>query len=979
MSRLPLAAVIILLSVHSLLSSTYFQQRADYTINVTLDPQNRSYSGNQTLVYRNNSPDTLEYVWVHLYMNAFRNNETPYARQQKRLASDDYLFAKAEDRGFIDVTSLRQNGNELTREFKDDAIDELKVFLEQPLLPGQSATLDFEFEGQLPYIFSRMGHYQRTYFSMSFWYPKVAVYDTYGWHPDSYLDLGEFYSDFGDFDVRITLPAQFMVDGTGTRHPDSAEKIFLQQRQDEAKRIARIRDKEKRSDYWQGWQQKTRAGMDYDSLKTVRFSAENVTDFAWFCGPDYLLLSEITADSVLVNVMVRPENAYDWQAVPRYVKQTLDFYGRYVGSYAWPKAAVVDGSYITFGGMEYPMITNISVDYVPVARFLEQVVVHEVGHYWFYGMLASNERADIFLDEGINSFYEQWYMRHYHGRINMTSLDSLGLGWMPLDDIGQWELSHLSFGALAVQNKDQILGIDDASNYTVQSYANVAYEKAAFMLQAMRWTVGQEKFDAAMRVYFERWKFRHPQNEDFFAIMQQETGYDLTGFRREWMETTEYCDFELESVDTKRTASGYETTIEVSNSGGMKHTPAPVHLVTVAGDTLEGRWNGEAGGTVTIVHETSVDFIEVNLKRDIFELSYLNNRQWPRGDISFLNFTPSWEVYKTVLYPYLGYEYFNDGVRAGLGFVSGNFLTKEYLLHGNAYYGLASDQIGYSLKFSHRLSGFLLNYSDVSAEIYDKTGLKRLSAFLTTYLRQRDDVRFINNITLSLHDVKMYDNLYNEPGIFAEARYSSAAVELESRHRHYNGELRGNLRYEQSLDLANSDWSFGRVEGSLWKKLILNPRWQFTADIYGTWINGDAIPNQELIFAGGQVDPKHLNTAPARRGASAYLRHFASHDPGMNMYGYASQNFVYPAGRAGLAAGLEMDVPLLPVTYGRAALLSSDADKLFEQKWFYEAGFKFGESLINLILPIWVSDPLANEDNFEWRWMVRVNMPAISW
>jgi len=342
-----LISTLILITFLNAQNNKYFQQDVEYIIDITLDPDSYTYSGTEQIVYTNNSPDQLDFIWLHLYPNAYKDETTPYARQQERERNREFHFSDEKDRGYFDLTSVKSADKEIDWSFKEGAIDEAKLNLPASLNPGESITIDLEFEARFPIAFSRSGHYKNAYFQGTQWYAKVVVYDKYGWHPDSYVDVGEFFGEFGTFDVSITLPYNYVIDATGVLQDNPQEAAFIDSIISDTKKIISISDKQKRNKAWHEWQDKQRDKTDFDSLKTVRFIAENVHDFAWFCGVDYMIHEKITEDNVLARVCVLPENVYDWRHVPDYIINTLDFYGKKVGTYKYPKAAVIDGSQIT--------------------------------------------------------------------------------------------------------------------------------------------------------------------------------------------------------------------------------------------------------------------------------------------------------------------------------------------------------------------------------------------------------------------------------------------------------------------------------------------------------------------------------------------------------------------------------------------------------------------------------------------------------
>ncbi len=951
----------------------YFQQDVAYTIDITLNPNQHTYWGSEKLVYTNNSPDILDFIWLHLYPNAYKDGSTPYSKQQKYMYRRSFHFSEKKDRGYINLNSVKTNGQELKWEYKEGAIDEAKITLPTPLNPGETITINLEFDARFPIVFSRSGHWGNQYFHGAQWYPKVVVYDKYGWHPDSYFQVGEFYGEFGTFDVSISLPKNFVLDATGILQENPQEETFIDSIIADSQKLIKINDKEKRTEFWQDWQKEHRKKTNYDSLKTVRFIAKNVHDFAWFAGEDFMIHQKLNPDGVLARVLTLPRNAYNWKEVPDYIEKTLWFYGDKVGKYKYPKATVIDGSLKSGGGMEYPMITLITMNYQSWTNMLELVIAHEVGHNWFQGMLGNNERASVFLDEGLNSYHEVQYMNHYYGFYNLTKFDSLLGSWNVLDDIGEWHYHNFVYGNMAGQHKEQPMSLR-GEQFTRESYSSSNYSKAGFMLNALKWMIGEKKFENAMHTYFDRWHFKHPELDDFWDTMQEFAKEDLDHFRKEWMETTHYNDFELDDYETTKSGDEFTTKVFVSNEGTIKGLAAPVHLVTINNDTLEGRWNGNESVPVIFKHDSPVQNVEVNLKRLFFETDYLNNSSFPEFEFTFLRPIPSFDKYKFTFFPYLGYEYFKDKTRLGSGFWAGNPLLKHYFLKGSAYYATGSGDIGYALRVDHRLPGFISNFSDVSLGISDKDGLKNINAGLKMVFLNPNNFAHRYNFQLTLSSIKLHDMVYHESGIYQKSRYTSAKVIFDARLRRmiYWADL--NILFEKSIDILDSQVDYFKFELQEKLTFYLSKKVTTILDLYVGSISGDAIPSQELIFAGGDVDPKHEDFVPGYRGSVAPLRSYFL-GKGMNMFGHGQVNRNYLRNNSGFAAGIELDAPLIPSIYGRVGTLALNFNSLGDGKYFVESGVKIKFGFATLVYPFYISDPLHGEDNFDFRFFFNLESP----
>ena len=519
----------------------YFQQRVAYTIRVQLDPEKATLHGHLRLTYQNNSPDTLPGLYMHLWPNAYRDRNTPYAIQERRNGGKKFHFAETEARGYIDSLQFSIDGNPIQPlpAFKGPkpapgyslhllrkAPDVVWLPFPKPLPPGQKITLETPFRVKVPKTFSRLG-YEGPQFQITQWYPKPAVYDHKGWHPLPYLDLGEFYSEWGRYEVEITVPSTYVVGATG-RLETPSEIRWLEARARETRH----------------WLFEDGPRPEWDTnpkapLKTLRFMQDSVHDFAWFADPRYSVLSDtITlADGhrVACVALFRPACAESWKHAPRYIAEAITNLSQWVGRYPYTHATAVEGALSAGGGMEYPMITVIAGCTIDTST-LRTVIHHEVGHNWFQGLLASNERLHPWQDEGINTYYEQrlrYQSSHQDptdtsANINRIRVARVHIGVRglefplpvrksprPLTPINPliWALYHW--------NLDQPLSLS-SEFYSQMNYGLGVYQRTGTFLWALEASAGQNRYDQAMQRYFQKWAFRHPYPEDWVSTLQSE-------------------------------------------------------------------------------------------------------------------------------------------------------------------------------------------------------------------------------------------------------------------------------------------------------------------------------------------------------------------------------------------------------------------------------------------------------------------------
>ncbi|MCH8330282.1 MAG: M1 family metallopeptidase, partial [Bacteroidetes bacterium] len=397
--------------------NAYWQQEVNYSIQVTLNDSLHELNAYLEIEYINNSPDTLKYIWFHLWPNAYKDHSTAFAKQLLDNGQTDFYFSKSSQRGYIDKLEFKVDDINVNWEIDPDNIDICKIILIDPIKPGGEIVITTPFHVKIPETFSRLGHEGQSY-QISQWYPKPAVYDHKGWHPIPYLDQGEFYSEFGSFDVKLTLPDNYVVGATGDLQTASEIEWLNEKAEQTASTIifSNIQTHPPSS----------------RTTKTLHYKQDNIHDFAWFADKRYHVLKDEVVfkrskKKVTTWAMFTNQNPQLWKGSMEHIKGAIKFYSKEVGEYPYNQVTVVQGALSASGGMEYPTITVISG--IKDNPSLERVIVHEVGHNWFYGILGSNERLHPWMDEGINSYYEARYTKEKHfTRTFLGKIDSGSLG-----------------------------------------------------------------------------------------------------------------------------------------------------------------------------------------------------------------------------------------------------------------------------------------------------------------------------------------------------------------------------------------------------------------------------------------------------------------------------------------------------------------------------------------------------------------------
>jgi len=494
----------------------YWQQQVNYAIEVSLNDKDHTLDAFEQLQYTNNSPDTLTYIWFHLWPNAYKNDRSAFSEQMLENGSTAFYFSNDSMKGYINRLEFKVNNAIARTEEHPQYMDVLKVWLPQPLAPGKTTTITTPFHVKLPYNFSRGGHIQQTY-QITQWYPKPAVYDHKGWHEMPYLDQGEFYSEFGNYEVKITLPDNYVVAAsgelqetnelnklktTGKQKPDQQENYiyFTKNIEKQAKKLK------------QPFINYTRPTSSTNKTLTYRISKAH--DFAWFASKLFIVqydTAQLTGKQVDVFTFYEPWSYNNWQQALGYAKDGLKKYSEYLGDYPYNTASVVGGSANeTSGGMEYPSITLITTQEGGFS--LDETIAHELGHNWFYGALASNERDHPWMDEGMNTFYQKRYTTEkYHPVMSNKGF---------MSKRSTIDMEGLFTETVIKLHKDQPIETV-MPDFTKINSALIVYIKAAQWMKALETDLGRNKFDKAMQAYYRQWQFKHPYPEDFKQAIEK--------------------------------------------------------------------------------------------------------------------------------------------------------------------------------------------------------------------------------------------------------------------------------------------------------------------------------------------------------------------------------------------------------------------------------------------------------------------------
>ncbi|NMM48023.1 M1 family metallopeptidase [Marinigracilibium pacificum] len=487
----------------------YWQQSAKYEMNIDMDVNTNQFTGDQTLTYTNNSPDTLSKVFYHLYFNAFqpesqmdvrsRNLPDPDKRVQDRISK-----LTKEEIGYHEINSLTQDGKKLSYHVEGTV---LEVNLAEPILPGASTVFKMKFNSQVPVQIRRSGRdsHEGIRYSMSQWYPKMAEYDMDGWHPDPYIGR-EFHGVWSDFDVNITIDKEYVLGGSG--NVVNGNEVGF------------------------GYEDEGTKVKSKGKTKTWHFVAKNVHDFMWAADPDYVHKKLTTDFGLTIHFLYQDEIdsvKTNWEKLPEYTAESFRLMNENFGVYPYDVFSVIQGG---DGGMEYATSTLITGR--RTFGSLIGVTVHEMVHSWYQGVLATNESIYPWMDEGFTTFASDFVMSKL---FNKESHPVSG--------------SYRGYIYLATSEANEPLSTHGDHYETNMAYGINSYSKGAVFLNQLRYIIGEENFWAGMKNYFNTWKFKHPDPNSFLRIMEKQSGLVLDWYLEDMLYTTKVIDYSVEGLNEK--------------------------------------------------------------------------------------------------------------------------------------------------------------------------------------------------------------------------------------------------------------------------------------------------------------------------------------------------------------------------------------------------------------------------------------------
>ncbi|MBI2429235.1 MAG: M1 family metallopeptidase [Ignavibacteriales bacterium] len=961
-------------------SNFTWQQRVDYSVKAELFPDKNELHGTATITYYNNSPDTLATLVWHLYQNVFRKDTSPRKNDEQNSRALVVTKGMTIEKILIDSVSL------------ETKIDEtlMETPLPKPLPPDSTITLLVDWQYDIPRNPDLRTGNDGDDFGICQWYPQIGVYDAErGWDRTPYLGIAEFYTEYGNWNVEITLPKKFVVASTGTLLNPS--DILTPEQYARFNAISKdsviqiIRDNGK-------------VAIDdtASEKRTWKFSAEYVRDFAWATSPEYVWDATKTSDGVNIYAFYKAEDslastpfinedADNWNKGAEVAKFTIEYMSQHYGKYLYPQATVISGP---VRGMEYPMMVFID-DGNAVTNFMWTTIIHELIHEWYPMMIGSNETNYPFMDEGFttfataelteelygnNGFFHPAFAEKY-SRLNLpNNNDRIHVQRVYMNEARQGK------GASLMSHPYSILS---------SQYGIMAYDKPAAVMVMLEDLLGRETFLKAMNAYYDRWKFKHPYPHDFFETVEDVAGRDLDWFWNQWFDQTWKLDIALDEVESIEEHGRWKAILTLQNNE-LTRMPATIRLTFENGTSKDVRFSEELWSKTNraefIVDSVPAKPINVVIDPDmkLADVNRLNNSwSFPVSfdyGINMLNriFYPL-DSYCINAAPAIGFN-LRDGLEIGTS-INGSYIATDHSITAAAKHGTRSGVPDFELSYAtplrlwdpqlttsawmFRLDGFTGWRWSVEKNFEERRNIVR------NYVRRFTIGTSI--LSLRVNDARYLDNPteWNTAG-----RLDAGFISLKYFENFRWGKFTIKLEDEFGLPASSFGYSKLTVESMLDHPFIIGFRLHcrfFSGSSDGT------VPAQSAFSL--------TQATPLERFDSWFFR--------TQVIGRTGRSRVTKSGGGNMF--LSHDTTALQVASFNLALvrgpllLFADAGTVWDststrfKQFYYDAGIGYlislgninigaintGSSGFGIYFPIWVRDPSRPDDKeFDLRWKV---------
>ncbi len=956
---LPFISVILVVNVSYGVGQTsgtnpYWQQYVHYTINATLLDSIHTIDGEETLYYKNNSPDRLNKVYIRLYWNLFNKQSYGYkqAMRQRRY-------------GLLTTGSMTMNecallvdGKRVSLKFNvDNTLAE--VFLPHPLESDSAVTFYITWTGRVPEGSDRAGYVGEDY-DIAQWYPQVAVYDKYGWDTDQYMDRGEFYDDYGTFDVNITLPRKFIIGHTGVLvNPEDVLPDSVIRRLNESK-------SHQHTFHIADFSNRVLTPAD-NRMVTWKFHADTVRDFAWSADP-YFIWDVAHWHGIAIHSLYFKNRAKYWSETAKMGRHAIRFFSEHLGMYAYKQAYIVQSP--EYGGMEYPGVVFIGHLGAANDHKLARTTMHELGHQWYPMMIGSNETRFGFQDEGFNTFNTTLALESYYGRYDNSYVWTKWyqkLLAFPNTDERSERLADYLYLAHTGYEEPVMSHPDHFAEPLLQDIS--IYAKTTDVMFMLRYVLGDSTFWNVMKTYYDEYKFKHVYPEDFFRVAEEVSGRkDLRWFFTEWLDRTYTCDYGIKSVASRpvQTDTGrvFENRITISRHGQIV-MPLDIHLYLKDGtdyvlNTKVIDWqSGEVRRTYNVYTNSPVGHAEINPGQQIADVNRLNNT-WPmpkvdfRFDNTMVNFFPN-DAYLLQWRPSLWYNT-TDGMKYGLR-LNGSYLGYLHDFHAGVWYGthLKNAELDYSFEYDN-------HGTSVNREFYPSTTVPFVSRSPRLYLKAErlDGIDFysfgISKVLAAHYSYPPYhtlsfsvnsamaertDFLLNPSTWLLKERMDFVKAEYHYRNFWQDFEVDFNASYEASVPFFGTDvFNYSK------RSLELRSYYKFSSNtlalrLFDGRASGNVPVMTRFYLAGGS--PLDMFNYPLLRAAGTLplqVQQNSRIPGGGDVRGYNS----FLAGDKLDAGNLELRFgSLVPFLHASGSGLVGSTLDLFRTSLFYDAAFIGGQ------------------------------------
>ena len=582
-------------------------RQTGYTIDAVLNPDSKVITAAMKAFWVNKSGDVVPNIRMHMYMNAFKDSKST---MNKELA--EFRSIQTTDYGRIDIkTFTDKSGNDLIQRMKYVSPDDgnlsdqtvLDIMLPKPAKPGDTVFVNINFETKLPKLSKRTG-YSDDFFFVGQWFPKFGVYEEAGmryalkgeWNCHQFHANSEFYSNHSLYKIKITVPQKYIVGTCGMLIAESDS-------------------------------------VDGGKNKTLTYRAEDIVDFAWTAWPGYTVYTDHWK-GIKITLLISGERAWQVKRQFEAAKNAMEYFDKYVGPYPWPYLTIVDppSKGIRSGGMEYTtMFTSLSSYMMPgFIHFPEMVTIHEFGHAYFMGIMASNEFEEPWLDEGVNSFWEGRIVDHYYG-------ENSGMINHPFLKMSDKTLLRNSY--VHGKGREDVSNDEYSWNYPDGTYGMMSYDKTATWLYTLMGIVGEETINQIFREYYNRWAFKHPSGKDFVntvndvvrKIHGDKFGPDMNWFFSQTLYGTGLCDYKVAGISNKpdKLMGSQKVCISVAEleRAGEVMLPVDVLIHFDNGDLIKESWDGKSRfKNFRYTGTRKIDWVKIDPDYKItMDINYNNN------------------------------------------------------------------------------------------------------------------------------------------------------------------------------------------------------------------------------------------------------------------------------------------------------------------------------------------------------------------